>query len=189
MKRAIVVGAVLAATTGAASAGTYLGLGIGPDANVGGISDIQSGGRSGRLLGGYTFSGLPVGTLSIEGSVTGQSLLYTNNIRGEFDAKELGIAAKYAYPLGYNFEVFGKLGAHHSWLTHSDPGKYGDSYDRSGSGILLGLGAEYRFKLGPTRGVSLFVDYTHYKASFEGTKYMNEGASLGMWMLGFTVGL
>lgn len=189
MKRAIVVGSVLLATTGAASAGTYLGLGIGPDANVNGISDIGSGGRSARLLGGYAFGGLKVGTLGLEASLTGQSLAYNNNIRGTFDAKEIAIAAKYNYPLGYQFEVFGKLGVHHTWLTHANPGQFGDAYDRSGSGLLFGVGAEYRLSVGPVKAGSLFVDYTHFQADFEGSVYMNEGAGVGMWMLGFTVGL
>lgn len=188
MKRAIVVGAVLAATTDAASAGTFLGLGIGPDANVSDMQAVEPGGRSARLLGGYSFAGLPIGTLSIEASITGQSLLFRTAIGGEYNAKEFGLAAKYSYPLGFNFEVFGKAGVHHTTVTHDDPGNQGDTFDRSGSGLLVGIGSEFRFKLGPTRGASLFVDYTHYMATLEGPKYMDD-ASVGMWMLGFTVGL
>ncbi|HVK89378.1 MAG TPA: outer membrane beta-barrel protein [Kofleriaceae bacterium] len=188
MKRAILVGSVLLATTGAASAGTYVGLGVGPEANVSDIQWTSSGSRSARLLGGYGFNGLRVGTLAVEASLTGQSLTYANpNARGLLDAMELGLAAKYSYPLGDGFEVFGKLGAHHSWLSHEREGA--STHNTSGTGVLLGVGAEFRFKLGPTRGVSVFVDYTHYRATFEGDYFMNEGAGIGMWMLGFTVGL
>ena len=186
MKRALLVGAVLLATTTAASAGTYLGLGIGPDANVGGTDSLSSGGRSARLLGGYSFGGLKVGAISVEASLTGQSLTYNTNARGMFDAKELAIAGRYSYPLGYHFEVFGKAGLHHTWLTHQSS----DVYNASGNGFLLGLGVEYRFaNMGPVKGPSLFLDYTHYMASLEGDRAMYEGVNVGMWMLGFTVGL
>lgn len=189
MKRALLVGAVLLATTTAASAGTFLGLGIGPDANVGGVTNVESGGRSARLLGGYSFNGLdlPVGTLAIEASLTGQSLHFRST-GGFFSTKELGLAAKYSYPLGYHFEAFGKLGVHHTWLTHED-NPYGTIYDTSGTGVMAGLGVEYRFSVGPIKAGSLFMDYTYYRANLDGDAFMFEGASVGMWMLGFTVGL
>jgi hypothetical protein len=190
MKRALLVGAVLLATTTAASAGTYLGLGIGPDANVGGTESISSGGRSARLLGGYSFGGLKVGAISVEASITGQSLTYNSNARGMFDAKELALAGRYNYPIGYHFEVFGKVGVHHTWLSHQDSAHYGSVYDSSGNGVLLGLGVEYRLpNIGPVHGPSFFLDYTHYMTTLEGNGFMFEGASVGMWMLGFTVGL
>jgi hypothetical protein len=184
MKRALLVGAVLFSTT--ASAGTYLGLGIGPKAGVDGVMNTDSGGRSARLLGGYSFSGLPVGTLAVEASLTGQSLFYSPT-GGYFNAKELALGAKYNYPLGYHFEAFGKAGVHHTWLTHQDGGKY-SVYDKSGNGPFVGFGMEYRFALGPVKAGSLFLDYTYYRASLGGT-YASDGAAVRMWMLGFTVGL
>ena len=189
MKRAILVGSVLLATTGAASAGTYLGLGIGPDANVSGTESLDSGGRSARLLGGYSFAGIQVGRLAVEASITGQTLAYLNNARGLFDAKELGLAAKYNFPIGYNFEVFGKAGVHHTWLSHKASDHYGSVYDVSGSGLMGGLGVEYRFTAGPIKAGSLFLDYTHYRATLEGDTAMYDGTGVGMFMLGFTVGL
>lgn len=191
MKRAFVVGAVLLATTGAASAGTYLGLGIGSDANIGSVVYLDAGGRSARLLGGYSFTGLKVGSLSVEASLTGQSLVFHDPRvhPSTMDAKQIGIAAKYNYPLGYNFEALGKAGLHHSWISHSEPDIYGTSFDVSGSGIMIGAGFEYRVSAGPIKAGSLFVDYTYYRASLDGESRMHEGASIGMWMMGFTVGL
>lgn len=191
MKRALLVGAVLLATTTAASAGTYLGLGIGPDANVGSVSYLDSGGRSARLLGGYSFGGLKVGTLSIEGSLTGQSLAFDDSVHNpsSMNAKELGVAAKYNFPIGYHFELLAKAGVHHTWVTHERPDVYGSYFDASGSGLMIGTGVEYRVSVGPIKAGSLFLDYTYYRATLEGERQMLEDASVGMWMLGFTVGL
>jgi hypothetical protein len=166
-------------SSGVASAGWFAGLGIGPSANVNGTSEVDSGGRSARLLGGMRW-----GKLAVEGSITGQTLRFLDNILGEFDTKELAIAGKYNFPLGSNFEVFAKAGLHRTWLSHEqDP-----AYDASGNGLLVGGGFEYRITTPAVSG-SLFVDYTHYAADVTGDRYGYYGDGVGMWMLGFTVGL
>lgn len=177
MKRAILVAAVLMASSSIASAGGYLGLGIGPKANVNGTDGhFEAGGRSYRLLGGLRF-----GRLAIEASVTGQDVFLIDNGGGQYDAKQLGLAGKYNLPLGSNFEAFAKLGVHRTWLSNDS------IYDVAGNGLLVGGGFEYRLNAVITNG-SLFVDYTHHAATLEGDIYAFDGG-VGMWMLGFTIGI
>lgn len=176
MKRASLVAAILL-MHGPASAGTYLGLGIGPEANVNGTDGHFTGdGRSYRLSGGIRWS-----RLSLEASITGQGILLLDNGGGSFDGRELALAGKYNAPLGSNFEAFGKLGVHRTWLS-------GNSiYDVSGDGLLIGGGFEYRLDA-VLAGGSLLVDYTHHAATLEGDRLALE-AGVGMWMLGFTIGI
>lgn len=177
MNRALLVMAVLMMSSTAASAGGYLGLGIGPEANVNGTDGHFDGdGRSYRLLGGIRFS-----RLSFEASLTGQDVLMMDNGGGEYASKQLALAGKYSLPLGSHFEAFGKVGVHRTWLSG------GSVYDVSGGGWLLGGGFEYRLNALIT-GASLFVDYTHHAATLDGDVYSFE-AGVGMWMLGFTIGI
>ena len=178
MKAALALGLVMLASSPAA-AGWYVGLGVGPDANVHGTDEVKSGGRSARLLGGMRFS-----RLAIEGSISGQSLHFDDNIFGDFSAKEAAIAAKYSIPLGSNFEAFGKAGLHRTWLTH----ELDATYDAAGNGLLVGAGFEYRITAAIASG-SVWVDYTHYAAQLEGDVYQAYGDGVGMWMIGFTVGI
>jgi hypothetical protein len=182
MKRAIVTALVVLLSPVAASAGTYLGAGIGPEANVGANAGFIAGsGRSFRLLGGMKF-----GRLSGELSITSNGLAL--DARGSalpYSGYELGLAGKYSFPLGSNFEVFGKAGVQRTAFSSNDD----PNYDVSGNGILVGAGFEYRLSVGPISAGSLWVDYTHHQASLSGAQYQVDGARVGMWMLGFTVGL
>ena len=183
MKRAWLVSAILAASTSAASAGGgYLGLGIGPGANVDGTNGhVEEGGRSARLLGGYRFTPLE-GRLSVEGAITFQGLTFTNNGGPEYSGRQLGVYGKYNHPLGSDFEVFGKLGLHRTWFTSS-----AEAYEVGGEGFLLGVGAEYRLTA-ILASASVWVDYTHHMATLEGDRYSWD-AGVGMWMLGASIRL
>jgi hypothetical protein len=182
MKRALLVTAILAASTQAASAGTYLGLGIGPGANVGGTDGhVDEGGRSMRLLGGYKLSVLS-GRLAIEGALSFQGLTFKDNGGPEYDGRQLGVYGKYNHPLGSDFEVFGKLGVHRTWFSSEV-----DAYAVAGQGFLVGVGAEYRLTA-ILASASVWVDYTHHMATLDGDRYSWD-AGVGMWMLGFSIGL
>lgn len=177
MKSTFVVAAILAASGGVATAGGYLGLGIGTSPGVSDTNDYFSGsGRTGRLFGGARF-----GQFSVEGAINGYGL--KNTTGSGYDAKEASVAGKFNLPLGNDFEAFGRVGLQRTWLSvqNNKP-----MYDAQGNGYLVGLGMEYRLNLGFAAG-SLFIDYSHHSASFEGrTKF---DSSVRMWMLGLSVGI
>lgn len=184
--RLAVIAAVLTASASVASAGTYLGLGIGPaagvngDAGAYGSGSFEGAGRSYRLLGGFR-----VGRLAVEGSITGQDLLFTGNNGMGFEGRELAVAGVYSHPLGSGFEAYGKLGIHRTWL--SADGGFDGMYDVSGDGLLVGGGFALRLNAVLASG-AVFVDYTHHAADLSGDRYAFEGG-VGMWMLGFTFGI
>jgi hypothetical protein len=181
MTRVLLVAAFLVGTSTVASAGPYVGLGIGPSASIYGTDPIgiDEGGRTLRLLGGYRF-----GPVSGELAIGGQTLTFKDNIGGLFDTREYSLAAKYNHGLGYNFEVMAKAGIARMSLSHQQ-----DSvYDTAGTGLLLGFGAEYRVAVGPIKAGAITLDYSHHIATLSGDVYEFEKASIGVWMLGFTIG-
>lgn len=177
MSRTALALVLVAASASAASAGTYLGAGIGtaPAVNTD-FADMQSSGRSGRLVAGMRF-----GRLSVEGS-GGRYGLYLAG--APFDSTTLAADVKFSLPLGSNFEAYGKAGLQNTWLS-TDAMGYGDT---SGGGLLLGAGFEYRLNLVAT-SASLFVDYQYAHSSFDTDNKTPFDASARMWTLGFTVGL
>ena len=162
---------VLAASSGVASAGTYLGLGIGtgPEFDSDTV-EFESQGRSGRAILGSRWS-----KLSVEGSLGKYSLM---NAEGY----QASAAGKLNFPLGSGFEVFGKLGAQHTWVRTDDP-----MYDASGNGYLVGGGFEYRLNLG-IGATSIWVDYQYSHADLESER-KNYDLGSRMWTLGLSVGI
>jgi opacity protein-like surface antigen len=175
--RPLLAVALVAAAASTASAGPYLGLGIGTSASV--DSDrwmfSSDGNRTGRLFGGQTW-----GRFSVEGQGTRYSFFSGS---APYDATSLAVAAKYSFPLGDDFEVFGRGGLQHTWLNTDT-----NQADVDGNGLLLGAGFEYRLKLSIGAG-SLFVDYQYDHTSFDAGKNVSVGGSAGMWTLGATVAL
>lgn len=178
MRALLLATALVAASATAASADTYLGLGIGTAASghVGTDASSQGndGNRTGKLLLGFRF-----GNLSVEGG----AMRFTQGYRNEaHDGTSLSAALKYSLPLGNGFEVFGRGGLQRTDLS-------GMSSDLTGNGWLLGGGFEYRLNLGVT-AASLFVDYTHNSTTFQPDPHqpaIDETAS--MWMAGATLAL
>ncbi|MBS1122473.1 MAG: OmpA-like transrane domain, partial [Deltaproteobacteria bacterium] len=143
----------IAATSSIASAGSYLGLGIGTGPAINDQTDrLAPDGRSGRLLVGTRF-----GRFSAEGSVSGYSLLFdqSGGMIPFGDAYQASAALKASLPLGNNFELFGRGGLQHTWFRAKN-----SELDASGSGYLLGAGFEYRLNLILGQG-SIFVDYQY----------------------------
>ncbi len=192
MTRALLVAAVLLGSSGIAAAGPYLGFAIGPSpaiSNSGpaevfnaGTLEFGPNGRAGRILGGYRFDGIKVGSISIEGALTAYGLTDQNRAN-DYGGRQAMLSGKYNYPLGGGFEVFGRLGVHHTWITTN----IASDITRSGSGFLVGAGAEYRFTL-PMAKASLWLDLTYNPASLEDVSYTREYAAR-LWMLGFTFGI
>lgn len=173
MKRVPVLAViVLAASSGVASAGTYLGLGIGTGPAFDSDKvELESRGRSGRAILGSRWS-----KLSVEGSLGKYTLM------NEADGYQASAAGKLNFPLGSGFEVFGKLGVQHTWLRTGDA-----MYDASGNGYLVGGGFEYRLNLG-IGATSIWVDYQYSHADLESER-KNYDLGARMWTLGLSVGI
>ncbi|MBA3455215.1 MAG: porin family protein [Deltaproteobacteria bacterium] len=183
MKRTLLVAALLIASTGVASAGLYGGLSVGPGAAVqDDMFDLESPGRAVRLLGGYR-----LGRLSAEASVFGNTL--RDFASHDVEHRQVALLGKYNFPLGSNFELFGRAGLQHTWLTLHEGGG-GHSF--TGSGIILGPGVEYRLNF-VAASASIRLDYTiSYVGGAESDTYGGTddlSFTSGQWMLGFTVGI
>lgn len=173
MSRTALALVLVAASSSAAFAGGFVGLGIGTGAATSGDYNIDENGRSGRLDIGYRFGRISVeGLGSRYGMVSGQGHPWTGTT--------LAIAGRYNFPLGDNFEVFPRLGLQHTDIQ-------GDVYDEelTGSGFLVGGGAEYRLPLTAV-GLSVVVDYTivHSTLSMVGEGPKDLSVTSRMWTLG-----
>jgi hypothetical protein len=170
---------VAAAVPEVASAGTYIGLGIGTGPNT---SDSQnnnysSDGRSGRLAVGFAF-----GRLAVEGAYSGYSAVIgdTRSMAGQFDSRTLQVALKYNLPLADHFELFGRGGLLRTDLSWKDGGG-----SWSGDGYTLSAGVEYRL---PAFG-SLFVDVTRNQASLDNGSPTAVDQTASMFTLGVNISL
>ncbi len=180
--RSLLAIAVLAVTGPVASAGTYIGLGIGTAPSIGNdtIPRPANDGRSGRLLLGQSFQ-LPIGRLAIEGEANRFDFLFN----GEgYDSTMLGVDLKYSFPLGNSFDVYGRAGLQRTWLSADDSTR--GIYAGAGDGLYFGLGFEYRIAVFG----SLFVDYERQSSTIDmdesSTSY---GQTAGMFTLGATINL
>lgn len=180
--RTLLAVAIVAGTGSAASADTYLGLGIGPAASIGG--DMQSfqedGSRTGRLIVGSRF-----GRFSVEGNANRYGV-FGNAVA--YDGTQLAVAGKYSLPLGNDFEVFGRLGLERTWLSTDATTRQ----DYAGNGYLFGAGFEYRLNLEAVTG-SIFVDWTRTSTGFSGdsdsARMSSVDGTASMWTLGLTVSI
>jgi hypothetical protein len=180
MKRAVLAMALVTVSSGVASAGMYIGLGIGTGPSLSTSNDdrVEEDGRSARLMLGYRF-----GRISVEGAVTGydmafglQTSLYASEVR------QGSISGKYNHPLADGFEAFGRIGYAKTWFSI----KNDERFDASGTGIMLGAGIEYRLKLGLAGGASLWLDYQYSRAALEGDLIQTD-LNAAMWTLGATI--
>jgi len=185
MKRAVFAVALVAASSGVASAGGYIGLGIGTAPAVNG-SNLESynattreDGRSGRLVGGFRF-----GRFAIEGAIGKFDFVYDDGNLFAFTAYQAQVSGKFTLPLQDGFGVFGRVGLHKQWFNAQRADF--DALDVSGTGIVAGVGVEYRL---PTAlDVSLFVDYQYSRGGMSGERLDFGSTSTRMWTLGATIG-
>lgn len=177
--RPLLAVALVAAAASTASAGPYLGLGIGTAASPSGDLEMTSsdGNRTGRLILGNSW-----GRFSVEGQGSRYSV-YKGRL--PYDGSQLAVAGKYSLPLGDSFEAFGRLGLQRTWLNTD-----ANQADWQGNGWLFGAGFEYRFKIS-TVGASAFVDYQYASTNLVDQRSTNteRGMGVGLWTLGATVSL
>lgn len=177
MKRPLLVAALLLAMSGVASAGIYGGLSVGPDAAVqDDNADLEAQGRAVRLLGGYRF-----GRIAAEASVSGTT--FRDSTGTDVDHRQFALVGKYNFPLGSNFELFGRGG-----IQRTSLGFQGGSYTYSGNGIIFGPGVEYALKF-VAASATIRLDYTISYAETERDTQETVSITSGQWMLGFTVGM
>jgi len=177
MKSALLVASSIMAISTVASAGGYLGLGLGTQPSV---NDETAGiatpsGRSLRGLGGIRFA-----NVSLEGALNGFDVIAKHN--GPTTEYQLSAALKLSLPLGNNFEAFGRGGLERTWLNVDD-----SRLDYTGNGFLVGAGFEYRLNAILASG-SLFVDYNFHHTTLENSVGKLDSTS-GVWGIGFTVGI
>lgn len=179
--RAALVALLIAGSAPVASAGTYLGLGIGTaPASSGDLRFWEDGraGRSGRLQAGYRF-----GRLSIEGQAAKYDLeAHDGDV---FEFLKFGLAGKFNYPLGDKFELFARAGIQHTGLIDE---RKDEEY--SGSGFYVSGGVEYVLDVGAVAG-SIFIDYSIDHTSLTSPYHgMDEfGLTTRVWTLGANVSL
>ena len=174
MSRTALALVMVAASTSSAFAGGFVGLGIGTGAASSGDFDIDEDGRSGRLMLGYRF-----GRISVEGMGTRYDMATPDG--HEWQGTTLAIAGRYNFPLGDNFEVFGRLGLQRTSLTDDEYGS-----ENAGNGFLLGAGAEFKLPVAAV-GLSLFVDYSILRTSISNASYEGLGLTSRIWTLGATI--
>ena len=178
MTRLALAAVLLAATASSASAGTYVGLGIGTSPATSGDVSMMENGRSGRLQLGYR-----LGPFSVEGLASRADLARADG--ASYSWTTLGVAGRLSHGLGSGFEVFGRLG-YQGTRVHQDAGF--DTYQ--GKGMLFGGGFEYRLDLFLAKG-SLYVDYTVQRSDLarEGVNGMEYGLTSRVWTLGAILSL
>src|SRR4026208_1096879 len=109
MSRSVLALVLVAASATAASAGGLVGRGSGTGAASSGDIPYEEDGRSGRLEAGYRF-----GRFSIEGMGSRYGLALSGS---EWSGTTLALAGKVNFPLGDQFEAFGRLGLQHTTVT------------------------------------------------------------------------
>jgi hypothetical protein len=171
MKRLTGAALVLCATASTASAGAYIGLGIGTSARASSdMTTMEGDGRSGRLMLGWR-----IGRFGIEGSGTRYDVWVAG---APFESTQLAIGGKYGLPIGNNFEIFGRGGLQRTSLSALSSG----GYEAAGGGFYLGLGIEYRLPIAAV-GASLFMDYQRAWTTFDNGMGEYDGVA-GIWTLG-----
>lgn len=166
-----------------ASAGTYVGLGVGPSPTIDAKDLTLDGyGRTGRLFLGYRIM-----QFSIEGALTAASTagnVTTNSSASDLDARYASLMGKYSHPLGNGFELFGKAG-----LLYSDYSMKNGSSDLKGSSLAIAGGVEYRVSLG-VGSIGLSLEYGLSSGELEdNVTSAKTDVATRQWMFGVSVGM
>lgn len=176
--RSLLAVALIAGSTSVASAGGYIGLGIGTGPGTSGDLAYKEDGRSGRLQLGFRLGS----HLAIEGLGSRADVMYGTS-PSSYQWQVLGLAGKYNITLDDGFELYGRLGVQHTSVSDVM-----DTELHAGNGMLFGGGFEYRVGLGMS--ASIFIDYTVNRSKLESDR--SPGASWDftsrVWTLGATVG-
>jgi len=157
MLRSALAVVIVAASSSAAFAGGYVGLGIGTSPAISdvGTLELHENGRSGRLQLGYRF-----GHFAVEGLGTRADLVSQRGTPVQWQS--LGIAGKLNLDLGDHFEIYGRFG-----VQKTDLDLEASDDDYSGDGLFGGIGFEYRLTVGGV-GLGAVIDYTVSRSDLTG---------------------
>src|SRR5262249_42693065 len=182
MKRSVVLGVfVLMASSRVASAGVYLGLGLGTDGFPATVHTLDTDGRALRLFGGFRFPSFTFGgNASIEGGVEGYDLFLRQSRATTYSGREWFAAGRFTYPFSSDFDAYARLGFQRTSLSGTG--------DLAGTGYLAGVGVDFRIST-PVVSGTLFLDLTRtaQTLTFDDARSTMDDASVNRWMLGFTV--
>ncbi len=156
MKTALATTSLVLALASSASAGGFVGLGVGTGSQLDdGKTKFAENGRSDRLTVGYDLP-LGFGRIGVEGAYTGYGLTKPGHT---MDGTSIWLAGRFDLTLSDGFAVFGRLGVQTTNVTDAS-----DSYD--GKGPVLGVGAAFRpgFKV---LDLSVWVDLTYLRSSLD----------------------
>lgn len=177
MKTAALAATAVVAMSGPASAGVYLGLGLGPKPMLDDAMD-SVGAPSSRSLRGVV--GARLANVSLEGAVNGFDLATQRS--GGQTVYQASAALKLSIPIVSHIEAFGRGGLERTWLRMGE-----DPANLRGDGFLAGVGLELRLNL-VVASTSIFADYTVHRTSLESTleKFDSTWQMVG---IGVTVGI
>ena len=150
--KGLLVAAVLLASASTASAGGFVGLGVGTAPGTSGSSGFTADGRTGRLELGYSF-----GRFAVEGIAARNDLIAPDTY--VFNDTMLAVAGMFRLPLSDGFGAYGRFGLQHTSLTWDDDQGPQSDPDFSGGGILFGGGFDFKLPIAAAN-LSVFVDYT-----------------------------
>jgi len=169
MLRRLSILAILLGTTTAASAGSYVSLGVGGDpalqGDLGAAAGGEGDGANGRLALGQSF-----GRLSLEASLSRFGF-------GEGDITAAGVHLRLGVPLSGAFGGYGRVGLERVWLGAA-------AGDQRADGVAAGIGLEYRLSA-PLLGQAAFWG----EVSQDRFEVNGERGGARLWTLGVTVGL
>ncbi len=158
-----------------ASAGPYLGLGIGTSPNLHDDGQgLSADSRSGRLELGQRFS-----IVAVEGAVGGYQL--ADAADSEYNAVSVSGGGRVHLPLQGPLSLFARAGVERTWL------RVANMEDYDGNGYYGGLGAELRLAL-PLGETAVWVDYSQHRVTLDNGGDEIDGDT-SMWTAGISVGI
>jgi hypothetical protein len=172
-----------------ASAGGYVGFGLGFDAVLTGELDEHFDAEatgSGRLALGMRF-----GPVALEASAFGARFTSLSPLsddaasRGDFTPISLGVDLKYHLTLLPRIEPYARGGLNRTWLMRPE---HGAMASHSGRGYALGGGVQLPFRALMLVQASIWADYTMHATTLESPAGDAVGGRAHMMMLGISVG-
>jgi len=177
MKYAALTATTVVAMSGPASAGVYLGLGLGTKPMVDDAME-NVGTPSSQSLRGLV--GARLANVSLEGAVNGFGMATQRS--GGHTVYQASAALKLSIPIVSQLEAFGRGGLERTWLNMGE-----DQANLRGDGFLAGVGLELRLNL-VVASLSVFADYTVHRTSLESTLDKFD-STLQMVGVGVTMGI
>ncbi len=178
--------AVLVLGTGAAHADTYLSLGVGSEAVLGGELENEfhtDQVSTGRIAVGHRQAGFAVEAVGF-----GTGLRMSEDSLSESSARSISIGVDVKYHIGIlaGLEGYGRAGLHKSWLSSDDESFTGGDFD--GSGHIFGLGLDYVFPV-PVVAATVWLDYSHQTMTLQDAFARTMNGTVDMITVGMSIGI